>query len=540
MVAVSLVGIYAACSDDDPGAAPISIVDAAADTVRVDPDTGTSCPPAAAKACTAAKCTTDLGEPATCVADACVKLRSVDCPIVAGATDSDDVIVIGAMLAQNGSNASSGTARINSVELAIKEINTAGGIPDPDKCKPARKLALVACDDSNIIPDGGTPAPDGGTQRMRAAAHLIDELKVPAIVGGSTSGNTLDIAKRATVPAKVMLFAPSSTAISITAPTDFNASPDGTRLLWRAAPSDVVQSKVLQLSYAALEAETKADGGPANVKLALVVKNDAYGKGIQSAFEAGLTVNGVAAAGNPNFTAIVYKNTPADIDGVLQAQAVTDLTTFAPDIIVMAGTSEATTGILQPYEATNPAKKPNYLLADGQRKLELLAAVEASASLRARMRGSVPGIVTALAQDFFNFRFKAAYPNNPQLSYGMAGSYDIAYMIAYAAAASKGAKVDGTTLAKNMAQLVGGTQVIDVGPQSLTQGMQAMVNGAKTDFNGASGPLNFDLASGEAPSDYTIWCVGIDPNTTKPIFNDATGQVYSAVDNKITGTYSCN
>ena len=548
-VAATAQGLLIACSDD-PEAGPAN-PDSGADAPVVQTEAATNCPAPAPRTCTAAKCTQDLGEPATCVANACVKLKTPDCQRVGGAITSDDAVYLGVLLAQSGVNRLSGVARANSIELAVTEVNAAGGIPDPDKCKPTRKLAFVACDDVNLVGDAGADADAAATpnviDRVRAGKHLTDDLKVSAVVGGSTSGNTLDIAKNVTIPARTLQFAPSSTAISITAPTDFNASPDGTRLLWRAAPSDVAQSIALQKIYADLEAAAKT-AGVASPKLALVTKNDAYGKGIAAAFKAGLMVNGTAVP-NANFVDIVYKTTPADVDGVLRSDVVTQLTTFAPNIVVMAGTSEATDDIVRPYESVGHATLPTYLFADGLKKAELALLLDPAdtklpkaadpAALRARIRGTQPGSVTPLAQQFFNFGYKGAYGNDSVLSYGMAGSYDIAYMLVYTIAAAKGGPVDGTSLAKNMALLVGGTQVVDVGAASLPKGLEAMRKGEKVDFNGASGPLDFDIATGEAPSDYSIWCVKIDPNSTKAIFLESTGVSYSAKDSKLIGTFSC-
>lgn len=541
-------GMLIACSDEADPAGPTA--DGGVEASNGD-DGGSNCLPLEPRSCTAAKCTTDLGEPATCVKGACVKLKSQDCQRVGGAVTSDDAVYIGALLAQNGANGSSGIARINSLQLAVDEVNAAGGIPDPDRCKPARRLAFVACDDANLAADAGAATPDAAPpnaiDRVRAGKHLTDDLGIAVIIGGSTSGNTLDIAKNVAIPAKAMQFAPSSTAISITAPVDFNASPDGTRLLWRAAPSDVAQSVALQKIYADLEAAAKA-GGIASPKLALVTKNDAYGKGIAAAFKAGLTVNGTAVP-NAGFADYVYKATPADADGIATADVVTQLAAFAPNIVVMAGTSEATDEIVRPYEGSARAVQPTYLFADGQKKGELSLLVDPAdtktpkavdpAGLRGRIRGTQPGSVTPLAQQFFNFGYKGAFGNDSTLAYGMAGTYDIAYMLTYAIAATKGGPVDGTTLAKNMGLLVGGTQIVDVGSASLPKGLEAMRRAEKVDFNGASGPLDFDLATGEAPSDYSVWCVAIDPNTAKAIFLESTGLTYSAKDTKLVGTFSC-
>ena len=61
---------------------------------------------------------------------------------------------------------------------------------------------------------------------------------------------------------------------------------------------------------------------------------------------------------------------------------------------------------------------------------------------RQSIRGSVPGVVTPLAQDFYNLRYKTAYPDTP-LTFGMAGAYDATYMFAYVMAALSKANPTG-------------------------------------------------------------------------------------------------
>lgn len=527
--------LIACSSDDDNNATPTQ--DGGADTGTS--ETGTTCPPLQAPTCTSETCAAQFGGDAGfCIEGQCVPAITADCQRAGGDLKGDNQIIVGALLGVTGT----GPTRVNSLELAIDEINAAGGVPDPDQCKPARKLAFVHCDDTN--------AGDAGlaTDRVRGGNHLLKDLRSPVIVGSSTSGITLDVATTLTVPNKAMQFAPSSTAISI---TDFAASPDGTRLLWRAAPSDVGQSSALQKVFAQVEAIVNKG---ATVKVALVTKSDAYGTGIATAFRNGLLIAGAPAT--TQVTAISYDTTPAGATAPNQSitNALGALKSAAPDIIVMAGTTELTQFILVPYENERTSQPlPYYILADGQKKDDLVADFNGvtgvgyaaitgdKASLHNRIRGTQPGVVTQqLTQNFFNFGYKSRYPNNAVLSYGMAGTYDIGYMIAYAAAAAKGQPITGTLLAQNMQFLVGGTDEIDVGSAALARGMTAMINGTKVDFNGASGPLDFDLTKGEAPSDYSVWCVKNDPNTAgKFAFQEVAGSSYSARTQTLEGAYEC-
>ncbi len=66
-----------------------------------------------------------------------------------------------------------------------------------------------------------------------------------------------------------------------------------------------------------------------------------------------------------------------------------------------------------------------------------------------------------------------------------------------------------------------------------------MNEGRGINFNGASGSLDFDVSKGEAPGDYTIYCVKLD-GAGEPFFFDATGQTYSAEQKKLVGTFNCN
>jgi ABC-type branched-subunit amino acid transport system substrate-binding protein len=477
------------------------------------------------------QCAEAAGEPAVYVAAAndCVKLKSVDCTVIEGSTDDENTVIFGALLAQSGSNAASGLARTNSARLAVRELNEAtrstGGVPSPNTCAAGRPIALVACDDNED--------PANNHERKRAARHLVDELRVAAILGGSTSGSTVDIATNVTLPKKTLLFAPSSTAISITALA--GATVDGSRLVWRAAPSDVVQSKVLALQVGELEAIAKLANGGAAVKLAVVWKADAYGTGINDTLKTLGVINGKPFADPGNAGSYLEQTYDPTKAGQLDA-ATAAINVFKPNIVLLIGTAEAITGIMVPHETAG--NKPLYLLPDGPRKPELITAVTGNEDLRKRIRGTIPGFVTPLADNFFYDRYKVAFPeNNPTLSYGMAGAYDAIYLFTYALATSSG-QPTGTDMAKGLARMAGASPRIDVGPASISQGIQAMVDGRTVNFNGASGPLDFDVATGEAPSDYSIFCVRFD-DMGVPYYFDSTGETYSAEQKKLVGTFKC-
>ncbi|MEO5726465.1 MAG: hypothetical protein ABI134_12920, partial [Byssovorax sp.] len=62
-----------------------------------------------------------------------------------------------------------------------------------------------------------------------------------------------------------------------------------------------------------------------------------------------------------------------------------------------------------------------------------------------------------------------------------------------------------------------------------------VANDGTIDYNGASGPLDFDNKTGEAPSDIQIWCIPKDQSTGKAGSALSSGQSYSAASDKLVG-----
>jgi branched-chain amino acid transport system substrate-binding protein len=550
-VSTSLAGLVIACSDDAADTNPISTTDGGTDgNTAAETSTETPCAPATPVAgdCTTTKCTAAAGgEPSMCVANQCVKMKSLDCTEVFGEL-KDDTIFFGSVFPLAGANASSGKARRQAVQLAVEEINSKGGIPTTsDKCDKPRPLAFVSCTDTSGAPlaDGGVASAAELTQRLKDVGnHLSKDLKLPFVIGAGTSGNTTTLAG-ILLPNKTMQIAPSATAVSITTLAD--ATQDGTRLMWRTAPSDVNQGAAMVAMYPQLETLVKAGNNNTAAKVFILSKSDPYGSGIDAALKAGLTPNGkTVAAGivDGNVVADCYNasgSTAACADTKTPAAALAAITAVKPDIIVLTGTAEAVTDIMIKYEQSGPAPKPLYLLPDGMRRAELATYIKDTAGadeLRTRVRGTIPGVVTPLAQDFYNFRYKAKFPTD-QLIFGMAGAYDATYLFGYAMASLGKNPATGISIAKAFEKTVGGTERVDVGPTSLAKGFTALLGGGKIDFNGASGPLDFDFTTGEALSDINVWCIGIDPNTSSPVFKDSTGQTYDATGKKLNGNYTC-
>src|SRR5262245_10443968 len=121
---------------------------------------------------------------------------------------------------------------------------------------------------------------DGQTQAsasVEAATKLAKSGKVNVIIGEMASSATIPMAQSVTIPNKVVLISPTSSAPQITAIRDNG-------YVWRAYPSDALQGKVL--AQAAVEAFGK--GATVNAG----ARNDAFGTALLALFKSEYTKRG--------------------------------------------------------------------------------------------------------------------------------------------------------------------------------------------------------------------------------------------------------
>jgi len=462
-------------------------------------------------------------QPAVCNKNACVPLLTAECdhiiPAPAPATISNDAIVIGTIFSLKGTNASSGSARTNSAELALFEIaRDVVGLPATTMQAKPRPLIALACTDT---------AMDGTDVSQKAAQHLVDA-GIPAVIGPGSSGLVTTVAQNLTIPNGIFLITPSATATSLS-----GLSP----LVWRTSPSDAFQAKALTPSIAEVEAAYRvANMLPMTTKTKLYIayKSDAYGSGLfnlvsMTAMINGLSVNDAMNMGN--FKALSFMPNATDLTPV-----VNDILAFKPHLIVMFGTTEVITLAMSPVEKMWPAMtpRPAYILSDGGHKPELLTLVTGNDPLRLRIRGTIPGTSSAIFGGFRNrytSKFTGAFPD----VFGMAGAYDSAYLVALTMTALAAAPITGGGMADQMKKMIGGTAFV-FGQDKTLDAFNTLLANKNLAVHGASGPLNFDLAQHEAPSDIDVFCITNQMGT--PFFTSS-GRYYDATTQKMAGVFNC-
>lgn len=437
----------------------------------------------------------------------CVGLLNAQCTVVDGNYLDDNAFMIGSVLPTTGDDEATGKSEENGIRLAINDFTTtSNGLPPRPGTSARRPVVLIGCSD-----DGDAPT------AVTVARHLVDDVGLSAIIGAAYSGITIKMTTEVTIPASVLTISPSATSADITTLADDD-------LVWRTSPSDVFQAAGLAAYVEErLEGQIRGDlmlmAGD-KVKMAILHKADSYGARLAEALEAQTTLNGqpvVSQAddykrvdyGDPDNPEVSPPNYQAAIDAALALK---------PHVIAIIGTTEAVIDVLQPIEAgwdAGTPYRPRYLFADGGYVDALWGYVGTNDALRKRISGSVPGTTSSLFNAFRNkyiSKYGAAGPGGPDV-FGAAGAYDATYLLAYAAVANAANPETGPNLVAALKRMVGPENPIDVGPANISAAFQKLsVADAKIDFTGSSGPLNFDVDTGEAPSDVQIWCLPTDPN----------------------------
>jgi ABC-type branched-subunit amino acid transport system substrate-binding protein len=163
---------------------------------------------------------------------------------VEGTREGDGVLKIGSLLPQTGSLAFLGPPEFAGVDLAVQEINEAGGVLE----QPIE----------HVVGDSGDTSTNQADQTVDR--HLAEN--VDAIVGAASSSVTLTVIDKVTA-AGVVLFSPANTS------TELSDYPDN-GLYFRTAPPDIYQGDVLGQFVV----------GSGHQSVAIMNLNDSYGNSL--------------------------------------------------------------------------------------------------------------------------------------------------------------------------------------------------------------------------------------------------------------------
>lgn len=448
-----------------------------------------------------------LDEPYACLTPGsdCVPLKTDECPLVFGKPDDDNAVYFGAFLNVPASAPLSQMSTLNA-QLAVDEFNgSVGGLPGGALGK-LRPLVTVVCrNDTDLLQAG--------------AKHLLEDLKVPAVLSNLPSGDQKEFFANYALPRQTFVINPGFADNSLTALS--NAG-----LFWHVIGDirDVAPAYVPLLS----RVERFVDS-PTPIRVAVLVAKRYAEQSIADTLTPLLRFNGKTVVENEsNFltasvTALV-DDLDADYSAVNQ-----QLLSFRPHVIIAITREEFVYKILPIVEsgwsaAAPDQERPFYILPTAlSGNLDLLNYIAASdtgnssESKRRRMVGVAPASAEDLSlYNEFLVRFRSAYPlfKNPG---GFENFYDAVYLLGNAMfAAGSVAKLTGPDVARGMSRVIAGGLVVDVGPTKIADGFAALAAGGNIRINGTMGLSDFDPGVGARRGTGSVYCFRL--NDGQPTF----------------------
>jgi ABC-type branched-subunit amino acid transport system substrate-binding protein len=334
-------------------------------------------------------------------------------------------------------------------DLAALQLSSEAGV----------NVVHYACD------TGGDPA-----QAARAFKLAVTELHAVATIGPDTSDEVVKGVAPLVTQYSTVVVSPSATAPLITSLPDNG-------LIWRTAPSDILQAKVLVSLV------------PSNVKLDLVyVDKDTYASGLEQAFTTGFT-------GAISKTVVFPTGSAGAAVGQMDAPGYALLIADDDDPPLVAALENAPGQAMTQYLMTDAAQRP---------QLWGPANMRIGWPMLNRIRGTAPGLPadpdpSAGVYRGFSTDYQAHFGEDPSNTAWVANAYDAFYVVAIAAAVA-GPHPTGVAIAANMRRLSDkSAKAIAVGVNGYGAAVQALQAspGATVDLYGASGPIDFDPATGD-------------------------------------------
>ena len=361
--------------------------------------------------------------------------------VVAGCSsdggEASGPLKIGSLLPETGNLAFLGPPEFAGVDLAVKDINDAGGV--------------LGNPVEHLRGDSGDTSTDIAQQTVDA--HIA--AGVSAIVGAASSGVSLTVIDKIT-SAGIVHFSPANTSPDLTTYAD-----DG--FYFRSAPPDTFQGAVLG-QLMAQDISGQEAGGSGNA--VFMNLDDAYGNGLAKY---------AIAAFSGTSTNIVYNPQAAEFSAdVAKAKAAN------PDAIAIIGFDETTKVLAELIkQGLGPNRVKTYLV-DGN--LSSQAYKDLPAGIMKGVKATLPGV---LASEDLKTRLLEVDPALTDFSYAPE-SYDAVVLIALAA--EQGGATDGTTIRDNLqAVSAGGTKCY-----TFAECKALLADGEDIDYDGVSGPIEFD------------------------------------------------
>lgn len=361
---------------------------------------------------------------------------------------ADHPLRVGFVLPETGPGAFFGPATIGAVELAVQDINDAGGVLGEE------------------VPVSGG---DEGERDAGTAQQTVDRLLeggVDWIVGAASSGVSLTIIDRIT-GAGVGQCSPSNTS-----PTFTDYADNG--LYFRTVPSDALQGQVV--------GERIVNDGHSTV--AIIARGDDFGQGLADVTEATVQEAGAEVAEK-----VIYDPNAASFDAEVDRIAAAE-----PDAVAVIGFTEVAQILAAMIQrGIGPGEIGVY--APEQRTDTIAADVDPDdPGVLAGLRGTA-----AAASEDSDFTSRLREFADVDETLFAAQAYDCVIVAALAAEAA------GSTDAEVFESEVAAVTREGTTCTTFSECLGLLESGDDIDYDGASGPLEFSDAGEPTVGTYEVW-----------------------------------
>lgn len=380
---------------------------------------------------------------------------------------SENAIRLGSILpltrADGGINPT-GDLREKALRLAFEQLN-----PGVRVGIRGRAIELLSCDSQSSV---AAVAP--------LATNLIAQ-GIPALFT-STSADTL-AASQVALQSGVLLMSVSASSSEITNLPD---RPDGgVGLVWRTAAPDTFQANVI--------ASVLVDAG--SPRVALVQQDDAYGQGLAASFQARYPANRASTVVFP---------IGADVDATIgSAEA------LSPEVLLVITFADDAARLIAAAVTRGKATSWRFFVTDAARSPVLLSNFGNDANVKLMGTSPAAGDPQSEAARFFATHFSQRYGIDPYSVSNTAHAFDAATLIALAAyqATAPGNRLSGMELGRGLTRLSDkkNGHTVSLAPSRFLEAVDVLEQGGTLDISGASGDLDFDPLTGEAPGRVELW-----------------------------------
>jgi hypothetical protein len=451
----------------------------------------------------------------------CVAIGSEDCVPKFEPSDlaSEDTLWLGAMFPTKGPAAAShGSMNAEGTDLARAEIAGATrGLEGSNASLRVRRIALVVCDDSE--------------DPMRAAKHLVDDVGVPAIIGFGTGQELVEVAGALLVGRRVLAVASLTSAPLV---TRLPQPPDLPRMVWRTTSS--VDDFAHATAHVIPDVIEPRQSRGRTTRVALARVDNAASLSFAEAMYETLRFNGKSALENGRlYTENIVSAAATEVEIASAAERVA---ANAPSVVVVRVANEASFVEAVESRWRADAPRPTYVFTGGT--LAPFARYLGTNVDRRRRLFGLQSLSSSNVNARFVMRYNETHKDHVSLTFNPSSSYDAFYLLSLAAF-SLGAEADvtGPLLGRAFERMVPPGRLIEVGPTHVFDALTVVAAGGRIDLEGATSALDFDLATGEAPSDFALLCSNVDSDGRATGEDVESGIVFRAKTQRIEGALRC-